>query len=310
MSFFHENAFIFSLLPIFLKNKGRFICLIRPQLKQLLKTIPHIPSIKASIQIRIARCYNANGDYMKNYLSTLMPSEKVYRFIFLILLELFAFFSLVYFIITKGDTSQILLSVFNIILSLCPLAFEIIFKAKFSFPIHLFLTIYIAALLLGHSYHFYDYLSWWDSMLHAFGGFTIALLGIYLIPYFNKGQDVSPAFKVIFAISFALGLSVLWEFFEYSCDHLIGSDMQKDTLITTIRSYFLGTKIGEIGTIESITKIAINGEEMPFNGYLDIGLIDTLTDLLMALIGSTVLSIYTLVADKRYPLITHIKKGG
>lgn len=266
-------------------------------------------SKKAGIQIFKAKCYNSFGDFMNNYLDTLKTSEKLYRLIFLILLEIFAIFSLIYFIVTKGDTSQILLSIFNIILSLCPLAFEIIFKSKFSLPIHIFLTVYIAALLLGHSYHFYDYLSWWDNMLHAFGGFTIALLGIYLIPYFNKGNDVSPAFKVMFAISFALGLSVLWEFFEYSCDHLIGSDMQKDTIITTIRSYFLGTKIGEIGTIESITKITINGEEMPFNGYLDIGLIDTLTDLLMALIGSAVLSIYTLIADNHYPLITHIKKG-
>ena len=245
---------------------------------------------------------------MKNFLTTLKPSEKAYRLILWILLELFAIFSLVYFIAIRGDISQILLSVFNIFLSLCPLAFEIIFKSKFSLPIHIFFTIYIAGLLLGHSYHFYDYFYWWDSMLHAFGGFTIALIGLYLIPHFNKGKEVSKVFSIIFVISFAIGLSVLWEFFEYSCDHLIGSDMQKDTLITTIRTYFLGDEIGKIGVIENIKTITINGEVMPFEGYLDIGLIDTLLDLLMALIGSVVFSIYYACFNNKYPLINPNKK--
>ena len=239
---------------------------------------------------------------MNDYLAALSKKEKVFRLLLLTLLEGFAIFSVIYFSLT-GGISQILLAVFNVILSLLPFLLEILTKSKISVPIHIFFFIYIIALLLGHSYHFYDYLYWWDSMLHAFGGFTIALIGIFLIPYLNKKQEVSKVMTVVFALSLALGLSVLWEFFEYSCDHLIGSDMQKDTIINTIRSYYLGSQIGEIGVIENITSITINGEVMPFNGYLDIGLIDTLTDLLMALIGSTVLSLYYLLFSSKYQLI-------
>lgn len=239
---------------------------------------------------------------MNDYLAALSKKEKVFRLLLLTLLEGFAIFSVIYFSLT-GGISQILLAVFNVILSLLPFLLEILTKSKISVPIHIFFFIYIIALLLGHSYHFYDYLYWWDSMLHAFGGFTIALIGIFLIPYLNKKQEVSKVMTVVFALSLALGLSVLWEFFEYSCDHLIGSDMQKDTIINTIRSYYLGSQIGEIGVIENITSITIDGEIMPFNGYLDIGLIDTLTDLLMALIGSTVLSLYYLLFSSKYQLI-------
>lgn len=239
---------------------------------------------------------------MNDYLAALSKKEKVFRLLLLTLLEGFAIFSVIYFSLT-GGISQILLAVFNVILSLLPFLLEILTKSKISVPIHIFFFIYIIALLLGHSYHFYDYLYWWDSMLHAFGGFTIALIGIFLIPYLNKKQEVSKVMTVVFALSLALGLSVLWEFFEYSCDHLIGSDMQKDTIINTIRSYYLGSQIGEIGVIENITSITIDGEVMPFNGYLDIGLIDTLTDLLMALIGSTVLSLYYLLFSSKYQLI-------
>ena len=239
---------------------------------------------------------------MREYLNSLTKNAKIIRLLLLILLEAFAIFSVIYFSLT-GDASQIFLAVANIFISLLPFLFEIWFKTKLSLPLHLFFTVYIAGLLLGHSYHFYDYLPFWDSMLHAFGGFTIALIGSYLLYFLNKKQEVSKLVSVIFAISLALALSVLWEFVEYSCDHLIGSDMQKDTVITTIRSYFLGSKIGEIGTIENISTVTVNGETLPVAGYLDIGLIDTLTDLLMALIGSVVVSIYLLLISDKYPLI-------
>ena len=63
-------------------------------------------------------------------------------------------------------------------------------------------------------------------------------------------------------------------------DRLFLLDMQKDTVVTSITSVMLDPTNKNIPvTIDGITSVAVNGTDLGFNGYLDIGLYDTMADL-------------------------------
>ena len=77
-------------------------------------------------------------------------------------------------------------------------------------------------------------------------------------------------------------IGVLWEFFEFGMDRLFHMDMQKDTIVHTISSVMLDPTNKNIPiTIDGITSVAVNGKDLGFDGYLDIGLYDTMEDLLV-----------------------------
>ena len=88
----------------------------------------------------------------------------------------------------------------------------------------------------------------------------------------------------------------IWEVYEYLLDVFFKMDMQNDTVITEMASYLLGDTPGTIGEIANIDTVSINGE--PFEmGYIDIGLIDTMKDMIQCLTGS-VLCIITAAFQK------------
>ena len=72
----------------------------------------------------------------------------------------------------------------------------------------------------------------------------------------------------------------------------MGYDMQKDTIIHMIRSVTLdpaGRNVPYV--ISNITETAVNGQELGLGGYLDIGLIDTMQDLIVNFIGAFIFSV-------------------
>ena len=82
-------------------------------------------------------------------------------------------------------------------------------------------------------------------------------------------------------------IGVLWEFFEFSMDRLLGMDMQKDTVITSFSSVMLDPTNSNIPILlDNITDVSVNGESLGLGGYLDIGLFDTMEDLFVNLIGA------------------------
>ena len=71
-------------------------------------------------------------------------------------------------------------------------------------------------------------------------------------------------------------------------DTLFGMDMQDDTVITEITSYLLDSTDGEAGTIRDITAVTVNGQSLPVRGYIDVGLNDTMWDMLLETLGTLV----------------------
>lgn len=154
-----------------------------------------------------------------------------------------------------------------------------------------------AAEILGEINSFYTIIPGWDTMLHTINGFLVAAVGFSLVDLFNRSErfsfKLSPLFLAIVAFCFSMTVGVLWEFFEFGADQVMGTDMQKDFIVQNINSVSLnpdGLNNVEHVRVESLV---VNGEDwMAFpGGYLDIGLIDTMKDLQVNFLGAVAFSI-------------------
>ena len=74
-------------------------------------------------------------------------------------------------------------------------------------------------------------------------------------------------------------------------DQLFGMDTQKDTIIHVINSVSLSAD-GSMTTFKDISQVIVDGTVLPISGYLDIGLIDTMQDLMVNFIGAAVFSVF------------------
>ena len=153
-----------------------------------------------------------------------------------------------------------------------------------------------AAEILGEVNAFYVNVPNWDTMLHTLNGFLAAAVGFSMVLLLNDDDrltfDLSPFFLALVAFCFSMTIGVLWEFFEFSMDMLLHVDMQKDTIIHSINSVLLDpTNSNKTVSIKGITDTVVNGQSLGINGYLDIGLIDTMKDLFVNFIGAVVFSV-------------------
>ena len=152
-----------------------------------------------------------------------------------------------------------------------------------------------AAEILGEVRSFYTIFPFWDTMLHTLNGFLAAAIGFSLVDLLNRNKkmsfDLSPFFMAIVAFCFSMTIGVLWEFFECMMDLLLGFDMQKDTIVTSIHSVLLHPEgLNRVVNIEDIKNTIVNGQDLGIAGYLDIGLLDTMKDLFVNFIGAVVFS--------------------
>lgn len=96
----------------------------------------------------------------------------------------------------------------------------------FLYTVFLYCSIY-----LGEVRSFYYKIPHWDTILHTFSGGMLGTLGFSLITILNKTEKVpvnlSPVFVAIFAFCFAVSLGTIWEFYEFSADGILMTNMQK-----------------------------------------------------------------------------------
>lgn len=158
-----------------------------------------------------------------------------------------------------------------------------------------------AAEILGELNSFYVRVPHWDTMLHTINGFLCAAIGFALVDMLNRNErfsvQLSPVYLAVVAFCFSMTVGVLWEFFEFSGDCLLGMDMQKDTVINAIHSVELDpTKTNTVVHIRDITDVIVvhsdgSQEALGLGGYLDVGLHDTMKDLFVNFIGAAVFSV-------------------
>lgn len=151
-----------------------------------------------------------------------------------------------------------------------------------------------AAEILGELQNYYHQYPYWDTMLHTVNGFLCAAFGFSLVDILsrNRGEKfrLSPLYLSLVAFCFSMTVGVMWEFFEFGMDVLFRTDMQKDTVLTSIASVTAYSG-GGITLLDGITEMTVNGQQLDVQGYLDIGLYDTMADLFVNFIGAVVFSV-------------------
>ena len=157
-----------------------------------------------------------------------------------------------------------------------------------------------AAEILGEINSFYMRVPHWDTMLHTINGFLCAAIGFCLVDMMNREErfsfKLSPLYLAIVSFCFSMTVGVIWEFFEFGADQLLGLDMQKDAVIHAIDSVMLDpTRTNTVIHIRDIVETIVvhsdgTQEALNIGGYLDVGIVDTMKDLLVNFVGALVFS--------------------
>lgn len=229
-------------------------------------------------------------------------SEKIIRSTILILAELFEVFT-VYWCIRIGRPDYILQTLMGMLLLLIPALFEKIFKCKMCIVMYLCVMLYALGPTMGDCYGLYYTVNWWDKLLHTAGGIIFAILGVFLFQKFLDNDKKHIVMTAVFALCLSVTLSAMWEFVEFGMDMLFGADMQHDRVISSIYSYLLGDSVGVRGSVNNIDEVIVNGQILPTGGYIDIGLIDTMTDMLVETLGALVVSVGYIIDKGKHPTI-------
>ena len=199
--------------------------------------------------------------------------------------------------IFNRNYENVFLCILTLILLIIPSFIQINLKIELPTALEITILIFIfAAEILGEIQAYYLKFPFWDTVLHTVNGFLMAAIGFALVDILNRSKkfsiQLSPAFVAIVAFCFSMTIGVVWEFFECGMDQLFVLDMQKDTIVHTIKSVMLDpTKSNRPVGIRDIQSVMVNGQDLGLGGYLDIGLLDTMKDLFVNFIGAVVFSI-------------------
>lgn len=234
----------------------------------------------------------------KNFYRSIMSNIKENKgtFVLYLVLRIIVIAELVLSILRK-DFYTAFICVLTLVLFLLPPFIEKAFRIELPSVLEVIVLLFIfAAEILGEIGYFYVRVPHWDTMLHTVNGFLCAAVGFALVDLLNRNERIkfqlSPIFVAIVAFCFSMTIGVLWEFFEFGGDLLFKTDMQKDTVIHSLASVALDpNNTNKTIRISDIQSVAINGELLPVDGYIDIGLYDTMKDLIVNFIGATVFSV-------------------
>ena len=197
----------------------------------------------------------------------------------------------------NGQIESVYTCLLTLVLLLLPSILERKLGVRLPAGLEITVVVFIfAAEILGEIACFYVTVPFWDKALHTTSGFIYAAVGYSMADVLNRHKKVSfelsPLFLALVAFCFSMTIGALWEIFEFSVDNLFHKDMQKDTVIQQITSVALDPTNRNIPiTISNIQDVVVNGESLGLGGYLDIGLYDTMGDLIVNLIGAVVFSV-------------------
>ena len=199
--------------------------------------------------------------------------------------------------ILRGEYESAFICLLVLILFILPFFIQQNFGIQLPTTLEIIILLFIfAAEILGELEGYFITYPNWDTMLHTTTGFLCAATGFALIDILNRNSRIkfqlSPIYVALAAFCFSMTVGVLWEFFEFGMDRLFHLDMQKDTVVQSITSVMLDpTNSNTPITIDGIHSVAVNGNDLGFDGYLDIGLYDTMEDLFVNFIGAVTFSV-------------------
>lgn len=140
-------------------------------------------------------------------------------------------------------------------------------------------VIIFVGIVIGSYFKMFDKIWWFDIFMHVLSGFVCAVFGydFAVIIQRKKGQCAA-TLAALFSIMFALSIAVGWEFYEFLMDTLHGTNLQLSKPGPETAMFDLSQYHGEYG-------------------YL--GLVDTMTDMMMNAAGGIVGMIFMIVLRNR-----------
>ncbi len=199
-----------------------------------------------------------------------------------------------------GNYDHILLCILTLLLISMPSILEMVLKIKLPTTMEVIILCFVfAAEILGEINHYYTLVNGWDTALHTINGFLCAAVGFALVDMLNRSSQtklsLSPLYLAITAFCFSMTVGVMWEFFEFAVDQIALTDMQKDFILTSFSSAELGILNGsDLVTVKNVISTIIttaDGQVICVDGYLDIGIVDTMKDLFVNFVGAVFFSV-------------------
>lgn len=200
-----------------------------------------------------------------------------------------------------GHYEHMMLCVLTLVLLLLPSLIEHTLDIELPDLLESIILLFIfAAEILGEIDAFYIRIPFWDTILHTTWGFLCAGIGFALFDILNRSESskikLTPLYMAVSAVAFSMCIGACWEIFEYLADCFIGVDMQKDTLVQAINTVWLDPTNSNVTIpVQDIVSTQItlgSGEVVQIpGGYLDIGIHDSMADLIVNLIGALVFAV-------------------
>lgn len=140
-------------------------------------------------------------------------------------------------------------------------------------------AIIFVGIVIGSYMGLFDSISWFDNMMHVLAGLVCAVFGYdFAVIIQRKKGPCAPTLAAIFALMFALSIAIGWEFYEFLMDTLHGTNLQ----------------LAKEGAETAMFNIADYRGEY---GYL--GLVDTMTDMMMNTAGGLVGMVFMIILRNR-----------
>lgn len=184
-----------------------------------------------------------------------------------------------------------------------PLAYVAEYSMRLKLPVGYLIIVYMfmTGNLLGQAYNLYTIVPVWDVILHAMWSVVFSIMGIAIVksligaPKSNGGALA----YLLFGIGFCMLTSVMWEIYEFTGDSLFANlDMQEDTIVKSIHSFMLHPDYDHLHTFQidgiAYTQLFDANGNLLYTiegGYLDIGLHDTMSDLIACFVASAAFSV-------------------
>lgn len=132
--------------------------------------------------------------------------------------------SLVYFFLIR-DFFNVFLTALVFMLNLFPVFLSRRYKIFVPPEFQLLVIVFIfATIFLGSVFDLYYKFNWWDTVLHMLSGFLLGLIGFVVLFVLNRlnhiPREMKPFFICFFAVTFAVFLGVIWEIYEFIQDQI------------------------------------------------------------------------------------------
>lgn len=140
-------------------------------------------------------------------------------------------------------------------------------------------VIIFVGIVFGSYFGLFDGLWWFDIMMHILSGVVCAVFGYDFACIIQRKKGTCAAtLAAIFALMFSLSIALSWEFYEFLMDTLHSTNLQL-------------AKEGAETAMFDLSKY--NGEY----GYL--GLVDTMTDMMMNAVGGIAGMVFMIILRNR-----------